>query len=221
LTELESIEYLDYFLKRLLSLKNENYKASLAYFLNFQTAGDLSLVEAEMILEKLVRDGYVVKIDKHKNNPNISAVEHLLRYNYCLTFDGKVFIENEGYSKRFLYEKEKKELELAQIQSVIDTNKSVRNVNRLFWLTVIIAIASAAASIKSCQTTNQQNKLSPELQSKDSIIQSLKNKLSQKERFSILSPPPVAVGRLTNGLQNYSVTNTIKHSLVRRPTITL
>lgn len=186
MTEFESIEYLDNFLEKLLGLKNKNYKASLEYFLSFQTANDLSLVEAEMILEKLVSDGYVLKIDQHKNIPNLSAIQQLLRYNYCLTFDGKVFIENEGYSKTFLYKNEKRELELAQIQSVITTNKSVRNVNKLFWITVIIASASTAANVKSCQTINQQNKLSFELESKDSMIQVLKMKLLQKQRFPIL-----------------------------------
>lgn len=107
------------------------------------------------------------------------------------TFDYKknpisaVIRENGIHVIEHILEKERQK----QIdQSVLDTNNSVRTVNKLFWITIVISAVSAAASIKSCQLTNQQNKLQTELSSKDSTIEELKNKLSQKENVPILRP---------------------------------
>jgi hypothetical protein len=73
-------------------------------------------------------------------------------------------------------------------QSVLDTNNSVVKINKLFWITALIAASSSAASIRSCQLTNQQNKSQTELSSKNSTIEELKNKLSQKENVQVLHP---------------------------------
>jgi hypothetical protein len=76
---------------------------------------------------------------KHTSAGMVIEQEH-----YILTDKGWTY---ESYDKILQDEKHKRDLEDALITSSIASNKSVRYVNKLFWLTAIFAFASAVGTV--------------------------------------------------------------------------
>ncbi len=70
-------------------------------------------------------------------------------------------------------------------QSVIDTNEfskkiATRNL-RILWVTLVVAIVGALATVKGCQTSIQETKRLKLKDQKDSSIQLLQKKLTEKD----------------------------------------
>jgi hypothetical protein len=62
--------------------------------------------------------------------------------------------------------------------STLSTNRATK---RALLLTITIGAISTAATVKSCQISNQQHNESIEVKSRDSLIKQLNNKISQKD----------------------------------------
>jgi hypothetical protein len=69
-----------------------------------------------------------------------------------------------------------------------------------FLLTLVIGAISTAATIKSCQISNQQYNENIEVKSKDLLIEQLNNKISQKD--SILNSLSVQINSLNNEIDS-------------------
>jgi hypothetical protein len=112
----------------------------------------IDLDKVDLALAKLVKDGYV-----HTEQRTAGAIQRQANVDsypvFGLSYDGVLFIEQGLYAQlaeRTRKEREfldkKMELELQQITSSIRTNNSVLTVNRLFWVTLAIALIGAIGS---------------------------------------------------------------------------
>ncbi len=80
---------LDNILKRFISLKDKNYKGLFSAFVSIDKTDD-TLKEVQMILDKLIKDGYIVKLPEKESNSNDFL--SILNSEYELTFDGLYFM---------------------------------------------------------------------------------------------------------------------------------
>lgn len=117
--------------------------------------------------EKLRRDNYVIfKESGNAINPH--------EYEYHISFEGIKFLSEGGYEGYYKRLKEKERLDRLQIETAIDTNKSVKDTNELQkWLigaTVIISILSMFISYLAYKKS-QDIHFSPVLPAPTVIIQ--------------------------------------------------
>jgi hypothetical protein len=96
-------EQLDDFLKVFANNKDGNYKASIADFMLIwpveNSKHHLSVVEISMILRKLKNDGYII-YDPVLKAPKSKPSEIWTCPDYVLSFEGKVFVKQNGYTQQ-------------------------------------------------------------------------------------------------------------------------
>lgn len=103
-----------------------------------------------------------------KDNTSITLDKYW--FHVKLTFDGLVYIGN------YLRLEE-------QANSSLLTDNSIRNVNKLFIATVIIALLGAVAQIKGCQTSTDQLKLQKEQKHKEEANQQMQYQLNMQSHL--------------------------------------
>lgn len=89
---------------------------------------------------KFEKDGYVyskefVLTDDGKHR----------RVRFYISFDGMMFIQQGGYAEQQRKDQYKKWLEDKLMKTTIDSNVSGHSANRLFWITLIVAVAGVIA----------------------------------------------------------------------------
>jgi hypothetical protein len=130
---------------------------------------EVSLDPHTIAIDQLLADGFLIE---RKNRPRI----------YDLTAHGRDFIRRGGYKARFEEEEKIKALNEKQIESVIDTNKSVKQTNKFqigsLITTGVIIIASCVFQGLSYIEQKSENQLLKEHLKSDSIKEmSIKNQL--------------------------------------------
>jgi|GEM_PF-3702350 len=114
---------------------------------NKQTEG-ITLSDSRATIKILIADGYLIRRDSGTSV-------------YFFTSAGRQFILKGGYATKFREDKEKEDLQKSQIQSVIDTNKSVHETNRTIkktaWLTIWIVGITLLVSIVQLIISLQSN----------------------------------------------------------------
>jgi hypothetical protein len=117
----------------------------------------MTLAEFKYVFIQYYTDGYIKKVG--------SA--------YYLTGEGRLFIENGGYTNLFSEQKEFKKLQKEQISSVIDTNRSVKKTNALqkwsLGVTLIIILIGCVVQISDWYVSKRQVELQTEQMNRDSI----------------------------------------------------
>jgi hypothetical protein len=155
--------------------------------------------ELILILHKLIKDTYITSSDKiiSKLEDNFSGVVTVTYYR--ITFEGKFFLLNNGYTEQKrkrdqerIRQRKREDLQDKNIQSVIDTNESLKELNtetrwyyqqqdltnksvvelnsktksyytQLKWATWIIAIATIFTMISSILTYRATSTKPPQL----------------------------------------------------------
>lgn len=115
------------------------------------------------LTDQMIADGYLVK------DPDYDG-------KYLLTSEGRYFIMRGGFKAQFKYEEEIKELSKKQIQSTIDTNKSVKSTNKLFILTVVLALLGVLFQGMTWYNDSEKEELKTQLRVKENQIRSLESK---------------------------------------------
>ena len=94
----------------------------------------LTIRHALLILDKLVKDGYVTVEPLQVLDQDEFEIEKV--DGYYISFDGIIFKQSGGYIEAIvqaqmqkIYEKEKKDLEISQIKSPLSTDSSVQSTN--------------------------------------------------------------------------------------------
>lgn len=88
-----------------------------------------------------IKDGFALK----KEILHTKETNKLLDNKYYITFDGKLFHQQGGYAEQFRQNEYKKWLEEKLMKTTIDSNVSSHSANKLFWITLIVAIAGVIA----------------------------------------------------------------------------
>ena len=92
---------------------------------------------------------------------------------------------NGGYKKKFERDKNADELKFKIDNSILATNRNVRETNiisrRGMWTTIIVALISALATIETCNIARTDNSHKIEIKSNDLLIQQKQIQLSQKD----------------------------------------
>jgi hypothetical protein len=116
---------------------------------DLQKKHNLGLFQHELILRKLVKDGYITEVKKDYTTtyPNGKVSTKLADY-YQISFDGVLFHEQGGYlafqqreQQRFRFERRKMRLELRQIRSTIKINTFQK------WIIGLATLFSAVSLI--------------------------------------------------------------------------
>jgi len=98
----------------------------------------ISIDPHTLLNDQLIADGYLVP------DPDDSD-------KFILTAEGRFFIMRGGYKAKYQYDEYLRKLNEQQIQSVIDTNESVKSTNqfqkRILWVTLIVSAISLIVSI--------------------------------------------------------------------------
>ncbi len=115
------------------------------------------------LTDQMIADGYLVK------DPDYNG-------KYLLTSEGRYFIMRGGFKAQFEYEEKIKELNKKQIQSTIDTNKSVKSTNKLFILTIAIALFGVVFQGITWYNDSEKKDLKEQLRRKENQIRSLESK---------------------------------------------
>jgi hypothetical protein len=124
------------------------------------------------VIDQLIEDKYAVY---SRDGKDIVITPH-----------GESFVEMGGY-ERYLERERRRENYTDELHtSTLQTNESVRRVNSLFWATIVIAAAGAVTSWLQYFNDSATNNLLQQLQDKDSLIQLIQNRLSQKESVLIV-----------------------------------
>jgi hypothetical protein len=115
---------------------------------------------------------YAIEILLHKGF--LAVTDGVVKENIFMTDKGWLY---ESYDKLMADEKRKIDLEEALITSSIASNKSVKYVNRLFWLTAIFAFLSAIGTLGSfiLELCKKSPQTSPKIleQRKDTVRQNI------------------------------------------------
>jgi hypothetical protein len=109
------------------------------------------------LLEQMLKDNIIIKehVREHTTLADITIAPYDL---YSISLDGKRLFEEGGYTNRKLTLEEEKareikkeRLEIEQLESVIQTNRNVREINsfqkRALWATIILSATSIIISI--------------------------------------------------------------------------
>jgi hypothetical protein len=141
-------------------------------------------------INQLVADGYLVE-DKYD------------RGSYDLTSEGRAFIQRGGYKGKFEEEQRLRELNKQQLQSVIDTNISVKETNafqknigkRTFYLGLLSAVFIAITTWKTVFDTSGEELKGVKTELKlmntklDSLLLDMKNQKNGKADSTYALPP--------------------------------
>ena len=125
------LKILDDFLEVFMKHSENGYKASITSFKDLTNWDKFPDHEVNMVLEKLIKDGYVRPVD-HKSPETV--VESYIVKKYQLTFEGRFFILNGGYEEASKSSGAEKRL---QLDFQVHAKKNAKRLNRLtFWLAV-------------------------------------------------------------------------------------
>lgn len=161
---------------------------------------DIDNIDFTRILETIVDIGFANKTMDH--TATMGQLKDM--FFYTINSKGINFIEsipNEFKERPYSFYLNRKEdkiqkkiekeiLNRQQTQSIIDTNQSVTDTNliqqknikrndKLFWVTLFVAIAGAIASWVSIINANENRSLKDKVQTQDTLIKSLQKQLLQ------------------------------------------